>query len=284
MVVKRSMRFSPFTFCAFLVAITVVSAAAAVDGSLPHRTADVATDRDEVVIGARFSAVGSRQVHVAAEKVFAIHRMQGVASSFSPMVETAVSRGANVPERSVVEDALALVNDALAFAADSEFDEQTIFSSRFSPGNSPGILTIANQTFFTSESVLTMEIGGLAPGPGVPVDNGYDQIIFTSPSTPQVTWGGTLVIDLINNFEPQPGQIFNLFDFDSARSAGTFGSISVLDHGWLDPRYSFDFSQLYTTGIVSVIPEPNSAAILGWAAAFVFGSRTVRRRPVVIER
>jgi hypothetical protein len=121
-----------------------------------------------------------------------------------------------------------------------------------------------------------MEIGGLSPGPGMPADDGHDQILFTHAGDPQVTFGGTLRIDLIGNFQPVVGQSFHLFDFDPARMAGEFDSIEVVD--MLAPGTEFDFSDLYTTGEVSVVvPEPGSAAFLLFSGALLMFGRPRRR-------
>jgi hypothetical protein len=132
-------------------------------------------------------------------------------------------------------------------------DGRITFGGAYSPGNSPAIVTIAPQIVFTPSNVLTMEIGGPTPGPGTPIDNGYDKLIFTSAATPQVTWGGTLVIELFNGFSPAVGSEFDLFDFDAARDAGTFSSIVIHDNGLLPANSVLDTSAIYTTGIVRVV-------------------------------
>lgn len=132
-------------------------------------------------------------------------------------------------------------------------DGRITFGGAYSPGNSPAIVTISPQIVFTPSNVLTMEIGGPNPGPGTPLDNGYDKLIFTSAATPQVTWGGTLVIELFNGFSPAVGSEFDLFDFDPARDAGAFSNIVIHDNGLLPANSVLDTSAIYTTGIVRVV-------------------------------
>ena len=128
-------------------------------------------------------------------------------------------------------------------------DGRITFDGHFSPGNSPAIVTIAPQVVFTNSNVLTMEIGGLTPGPGTPTDNGYDKLIFTHAAAPQITWGGTLDITLINAFTPALGNAFDLFDFNPALDAGTFSTITAPAL----PQYlAWDFSALYTTGTIRI--------------------------------
>jgi hypothetical protein len=117
----------------------------------------------------------------------------------------------------------------------------------------PAIITIQPQLVFESSNVLTMEIGGRTPGPGAPVDNGYDKLIFTSLATPQVTWGGTLNVALINSFAPTAGDVFDLFDFDAARDAGTFATLNLptLSTGLL-----WNSANLYTDGTLRIALDP----------------------------
>jgi hypothetical protein len=117
----------------------------------------------------------------------------------------------------------------------------------------PAIITIQPQLIFESSNVLIMEIGGRTPGPGTPVDNGYDKLIFTSLATPQVTWGGTLNVALINSFAPTAGDVFDLFDFDAARDAGTFATLNLptLSTGLL-----WNSASLYTDGTLRIALDP----------------------------
>ncbi|MCE9609427.1 MAG: PEP-CTERM sorting domain-containing protein [Chthoniobacter sp.] len=117
----------------------------------------------------------------------------------------------------------------------------------------PAIITIQPQLVFESSNVLTMEIGGRTPGPGSPVDNGYDKLVFTSLATPQVTWGGTLNVALINSFAPVAGDVFDLFDFDAARDAGSFATLNLptLSTGLL-----WNSANLYTDGTLRIALDP----------------------------
>jgi hypothetical protein len=138
-------------------------------------------------------------------------------------------------------------------AGDYTGDGGLVFEHAFSPGNSPAIVNIAPQVVFTPTNTLTMEIGGATPGPGSPIDNGYDKLIFTSAATPQITWGGSLVIQLFNGYSPAVGSEFDLFDFDPARDAGAFSSIIIQDNGLLPPHSILDTTNLYLTGVVRVV-------------------------------
>ena len=117
----------------------------------------------------------------------------------------------------------------------------------------PAVITLQPQLVFESSNVLTMEIGGRTPGPGTPVDNGYDKLIFTSLATPQVTWGGTLNVGFINSFAPVAGDVFDLFDFDAARDVGTFATLNLptLSTGLL-----WNSVNLYTDGTLRIALDP----------------------------
>lgn len=164
------------------------------------------------------------------------------------------------------------VKGAGAFTGSGE----TYFEGTFSPGDSPAIVTISNAVTFAPSNILTMEIGGLTAGPGNPtIDNGYDRLVFTSAANPMVTFGGALQINLINDFVPAPGQSFDLFSFDPARSTGQFSSIQLLD--LLPPGVEFDYSQLYSTGqVLVVVPEPHPARLLGLGLISFLGLRRNR--------
>jgi hypothetical protein len=83
-----------------------------------------------------------------------------------------------------------------------------------------------------------MEIGGTTAG------SQYDQLV----SSGQLTMDGTLQLALISGFTPAAGQSFNLFDWQSL--VGTFSSLSLPALGG---SLSWNTSQLYATGTVSVI-------------------------------
>ena len=131
------------------------------------------------------------------------------------------------------------------------------FSGEVRPGNSPAIVVYSPYIIFLPSNTLTMEIGGLTPGPGTPVDNGYDKLLFIRQASPQVTWGGALVIDLINGFVPSAGDAFDIFDFTPGSYTGAFSSITVADHGLLPPGLAFNFDELYVTGIIRVVSVPS---------------------------
>ncbi len=92
-----------------------------------------------------------------------------------------------------------------------------------SPGNSPGIVNVTGDTQLDDSGSLQIQIGGLNPGPGSPnVDDGYDQLNVSGT----VTLGGTLQIDLINNYIPNVGDSFTIMTYGSA--TGSFDTVNGL--------------------------------------------------------
>ena len=107
--------------------------------------------------------------------------------------------------------------------------------STVAPGNSTGVLTVAEDFTQTSGGRLQMEIGGTVPGDDshVLVADGFQA-------------GGTLEVLLTENFSPAAGDSFDLFDFTSA--SGNFSSIQ------LPTGIDWDISNLLADGTLVVVP------------------------------
>lgn len=114
--------------------------------------------------------------------------------------------------------------------------DNVIFTGTFAPGLSPTSL-VAGSVALSNTSTLLMELGGTSPG------SGYDQIL----SSGTLALDGVLQLALINGFTPAAGQSFNLFDWSSA--SGTFDALNLPP---LTGGLSWNMSQLYTTGVLSV--------------------------------
>jgi hypothetical protein len=76
-------------------------------------------------------------------------------------------------------------------------------------------------------------------------------------SSALLAFGGTLNVSNISG-TLVANDTFNLFDWSN--TSGTFGTINLPA---LDPGLSWDTGSLYTNGTITVIPEPNVAALLG---------------------
>ncbi|MGD0516390.1 MAG: DUF3466 family protein [Thermoguttaceae bacterium] len=115
------------------------------------------------------------------------------------------------------------------------------------PGNSPGTLNINGS--LTNSNTLEFEIAGLLS---------HDKINVTGTFSA----AGTIVVKLLDGYDPADGDMFNLMSFGS----------------FADSSYVFDFSQaglpgdlrwdtatFAAIGSISVVPEPGTLALLGMA-------------------
>lgn len=112
-----------------------------------------------------------------------------------------------------------------------------VFLASLSPGSSPASVSFAGGATLGGGTSLLMELGGTTPG------SGYDQIHVAG----QLSIGGVLAVSLINGFVPGAGASFNILDWGTL--SGTFSSLQLPT---LPNSYSWDTSQLYTNGILSV--------------------------------
>ena len=130
----------------------------------------------------------------------------------------------------------------------------------FAPGNSPansvldGILTVA------TDGTLEMELGGHLLG------TEYDRLTVTDTAN----LDGTLDIVLLDDFSVAYGDSFDLFNWDG----GVSGEFSSISSSALTGDLEWDTSEIYTTGTLSVIPEPSVIALVG---IFGGGIGVVRR-------
>jgi T5SS/PEP-CTERM-associated repeat protein len=116
------------------------------------------------------------------------------------------------------------------------------------PGASPGILTVDAITFATG-STLQIELGGTARG------TEYD--VLAASGTVALQSGSALAVTLINSYVPQWRDEFDILDF--AGLSGEFGTRSLPALGG---NLEWDISGLYTTGTITVVPEPATLALV----------------------
>ena len=82
--------------------------------------------------------------------------------------------------------------------------------------------------------------------------SGYDQLDISGLAT----LNGTLDLELLNGFSPSTGESFTLFN---GRTTGSFAQIGLPT---LSNGLSWNTSNLYTNGTISVTPEPSTFALL----------------------
>lgn len=146
-----------------------------------------------------------------------------------------------------------------AISGAGNFQGNFVFTGSYSPGNSPAIVDFDGDLLFESGHVLTMEIGGNAPG------SGYDVLNVTG----HLTLGGTLVIVFLDGFTPDAEDVFDFFT--GGLISGSFHTI-VLPSGYsivgnLSQGDAFSFT---------TIPEP--AGFVAFASLAALTLAFVRRR------
>jgi fibronectin-binding autotransporter adhesin len=112
------------------------------------------------------------------------------------------------------------------------------FEGDLTPGFSPASVTLDNHVVLGPQAVTKIELGGTAPG------SQFDQLHITRA----LELDGTLQVTLINGFGPTAGQSFDILDWGSL--IGTFAAIQLPA---LAAGESWDSSQLYATGVLSVV-------------------------------
>src|SRR5262249_18619808 len=112
------------------------------------------------------------------------------------------------------------------------------FEADISPGFSPASVTIAGNVSFGAAAKLNIELGGIHPSPAE-----FDQLHVGG----NLSLDGTLAVSLINGFSPTAGNTFDILDWGSLT-----GSFSALQFVALAGGYTWDSSQLYTSGVLIV--------------------------------
>jgi len=118
-------------------------------------------------------------------------------------------------------------------------------------GASPGLGIDGGDVTFGSGNTYFEEIGGLTAG------TGFDAYHVAGA----LTFGGTLKLTSWNGYVAQAGDRFDIFDWGTeSGSFATIDSSSFL----LAAGTRLDYSELYTSGVISVqaVPEPETYAML----------------------
>jgi autotransporter-associated beta strand protein len=163
--------------------------------------------------------------------------------------------GGTLVNNGTVTGTLAINNGSIAKGSGA-FDAVVINDGgTFAPGNSPAVATANSFQFATSGGTLSIELAGTTPG------TQYDQLHVSGA----LTLGGQLNVSLTGGFSPSAGNTFDILDFGTL--VGTFSTIALPG---LTPGLTWDTSQLYINGTLSVaaVPEPKGIALLLLPAIF----------------
>jgi len=117
-----------------------------------------------------------------------------------------------------------------------------------SPGASPGSLSFGGDLVLGG-STLYMELGGDDP------TSEYDQLIVVG----NITLAGVLEVLLYDGWTPAAGDVYDLIEFGSI--TGSFTDVILPE---LTGGLTWDDSALYSTGSITVVPEPNAFVLLGF--------------------
>jgi fibronectin-binding autotransporter adhesin len=158
---------------------------------------------------------------------------------------TSVTAGTLLINGNISTSALATVSGTGTLGGDGFVGNTRIQTGgTLSPGNSIGTLGINGDLTLDSGSFSFFEIDTAGDLSDLAIVTGL------------LTFGGTLDVNNVGSSLVN-GDVFNLFDWGTV--SGTFSTVNLPA---LDPGLTWDQSQLYTAGTLSVIPEP-STLLLG---------------------
>ena len=105
-----------------------------------------------------------------------------------------------------------MITEDQRLTGSGELDQDLIIDGVFAPGNSPGLVEVAD---FENNGVLEIELAGTEQAE-------FDRVIASG----EAKLGGTLQVSLIDGFEPQVGDEFQFLTF--ATREGDFDNIEGL--------------------------------------------------------
>lgn len=134
------------------------------------------------------------------------------------------------------------------------------------PGTSPGLITVEGDFIQEANANILIEIDGLNRG------TGYDALDIEGDL---IINGGTLKILSAASYLPSLDDQFQIFNVTGTIS-GSFSSIEAFSPG---EGLTWDYSNLYTTGSISVVvPEPATTALIVVALVGIAGVMYRKRR------
>lgn len=122
------------------------------------------------------------------------------------------------------------------------------------PGNSPGTFSVGGNYTQESHASLEIELGGMA------ASSQHDVLIVGGTAS----LAGKLDVVLWQDFEPSGGDYFSIFQFTQVTNTFDLVNLPALGDG-----LAWDDSLLYSTGSLSVVPEPGSILLGGISLSVV---------------
>jgi len=127
-----------------------------------------------------------------------------------------------------------------------------MFLGGYSPGHSPGEAEFGGDLALGGGASLVMELAGSSRGAQ------YDAIHVDGT----LALGGTLDVELLYGYTPSYGNTYDLLDW-----GGLAGAFDAVDLPALGGSLEWDTSGLYTSGTITVAPEPATLALVALGVA-----------------
>jgi autotransporter-associated beta strand protein len=163
---------------------------------------------------------------------------------------TTVTAGKLVVNGNISTSSLTTVKDTAILGGSGTVAGVLVESGgKFAPGNSPGTLTFAGSLTLDSGSISDFEINAFTSG-------NYDLAVAQALGSQTVNFNSGILNLLFQSGFSTNGTV-KIFDFDTYAGLG-FGTVNVTG---LADGYTATFNS--TNGIVTVIPEPSAAALVG---------------------
>jgi len=160
----------------------------------------------------------------------------------------------------LLADGLLVASNSVLLGSGSIVGGITNFGT-IAPGGPLGAIAVSGDAQLSASSLVALDLAGT---------NATDFDQFNVGGT--LGFDGTLIVTLTNGFDPQVGDLFDLFDFASTNGT-TFASVNLpelIGAVW-------DISDLYVGGSIAVvIPEPATLALVAMGITLMLVAR--RRR------
>ena len=126
------------------------------------------------------------------------------------------------------------------------------------PGDDPALFTIDGSYVLNGSGSLNIEIGGYTP------DTGFSVLDVNGTAD----LDGNLNLTLVNGFVPQVGDMFTILN-----SQGDGGTFTGTTSNNPDLSYTVNYGSNYAQVLITAVPEPATAGLIGVCAAVLLSRR-----------